>query len=109
LVFSRFQFEQNMYQQKNKTKSDEKITTVYERQYIVHNIQQYIIRKIESQIADSHSHKTKYPCSTSKLFFCQIACYSFNTQIFRGIITFIQVYILHNIFIDFYMGKKMIH
>ena len=53
---------------KKQTKSDEKITTVYERQYIVHNNQQYIICKIESQIAVSHSHRTKYPCSPSKFF-----------------------------------------
>lgn len=57
---------------KKQTKSDEKITTVYERQYIVHNNQQYIICKIESQIAVSHSHRTKYPCSPSKLFFVRL-------------------------------------
>lgn len=84
---------------KKKKKIRQKITTVYERQYIIHNIQQYIhihVCKIQLQIAGSHSHihvhVTKYPCSPSKLYFCQIACYSFNTQIFRGIITFIQLY-----------------
>jgi hypothetical protein len=57
---------------KKQTKSDEKITTVYERQYIVHKNQQYIICKIESQIAVSHSHRTKYPCSPSKFFFVRL-------------------------------------
>lgn len=99
-----FNLSRTCIKKKKKKKSDKKITTVYERQYIVHNIQQYIICKIQSQIADSHSHRTKYPCSPSKLFFCQIACYSFNTKnLQRNYHIYTSIYFAR--YIDFYMGK----